>query len=148
MSRRPRPTKLVSLLAFALSLMACSPPPPAVNTASKPRAAYTGREPEIRSGNDQGRAVLPPDGQAETIRLAGSHMSRDRPLTNTLRANRRSLRPRGIGSTFCRSGGFTREQEKVIDMTAGYLDAFYDLPVEKMPARCFLPSIRILGITT
>lgn len=37
-------------------------------------------------------------------------------------------------------GAFTPQQKKIIDITAGYLEAFYDLPVEQLPARS-LPSL-------
>ncbi len=32
-------------------------------------------------------------------------------------------------------GTFTPQQKKIIDITAGYIEAFYDLPVSMMPAR-------------
>lgn len=37
-------------------------------------------------------------------------------------------------------GTFTPQQKKIIDITAGYLAAFYDLPVEEMPERAFTAS--------
>lgn len=42
-------------------------------------------------------------------------------------------------------GTFTPQQQKIIDVTAGYLEAFYDLPVSKMPQRPLVvsyPNIR------
>jgi archaemetzincin len=42
-------------------------------------------------------------------------------------------------------GRFTTQQKKVIDVAAGYLAAFFDLPVEQMPERSFTavwPNIR------
>ena len=42
-------------------------------------------------------------------------------------------------------GTFTPQQQKIIDMTAGYLEAFYDLSVSKMPPRPLVvsyPNIR------
>ncbi|MBK9215730.1 MAG: hypothetical protein IPM59_09015 [Chloracidobacterium sp.] len=42
-------------------------------------------------------------------------------------------------------GTFTPQQKKIIDIAAGYIAIFYDLPVEKMPSRAFTatwPHIR------
>src|SRR5580765_698120 len=42
-------------------------------------------------------------------------------------------------------GTFTPQQKKIIDITAGYLAAFYDLPVQQMPPRPLVvtnPNIR------
>lgn len=37
-------------------------------------------------------------------------------------------------------GTFSKEQERVIAITSGYLEAFYGLPVEKLPARTVTPT--------
>ena len=42
-------------------------------------------------------------------------------------------------------GTFDAKQKKIIDTTAGYIEAFYDLPVEQMPSRPLVaayPNIR------
>lgn len=40
-------------------------------------------------------------------------------------------------------GTFTPQQEKIIRLTAGYLEAFYDLPVQTMPAKTIKRPLRI-----
>ena len=42
-------------------------------------------------------------------------------------------------------GAFTPQQKKIINVTAGYLEAFYELHVEQMPSRPFTavnPNVR------
>ncbi len=40
-------------------------------------------------------------------------------------------------------GTFNAKQQKLIEVTAGYLEAFYDLPVERMPAQAIKRPLRI-----
>ena len=45
-------------------------------------------------------------------------------------------------------GTFNAKQQKIIAITAGYLEEFYDLPVEQMPPRALLKSARQQGRNT
>lgn len=126
----PKPHLLLVLFAFLLTACSGTGEQPAANTAE-----VKTEFPAIHAAMKKVEPFFKPMGKPEGYDWLGSHNEPGQtfdeyvagdPTKPTKQRNKIYVLPLGT---------FTSQQKKVIDITAGYLEAFYGLPVKMMAAR-------------
>jgi len=123
----------VLVMAATLIFLGCSKPEE--NTASNV-ASTAGAHRETQALHDAIKKVetfFKPMGKAEAYDWLASHNEPGQTFDEYLDSSPTKPTKQRQKIYVLPLGTFTSQQKKIIDITAGYLEAFYDLPVQQMP---------------